>query len=278
MDAEQLGHQYNTRAWAPGFADTLARHRALGEAVRRGARARLDLRWGPSPRQALDFFVPEGPMRAVAFFIHGGYWQYAASTKESVSFLAPAFLERGIGFCAPGYTLSAPLVDLLRARGYAYDSSLLPSPAYYAAKAAAIGALALAGRHSRSILGDVTQLARPRTPHRHKGLLELPIATLPTVRVPFIGTLLTQTPPELSLKLAQGLADDELVVIELHGIDLCDASDGVPAALADHQRDLATPASVKTARLEAVLRALLTGREGVTLAEAARLLDPVASE
>ena len=105
MDAEQLGHQYNTRAWAPGFADTLARHRALGEAVRRGARARLDLRWGPSPRQALDFFVPEGPMRAVAFFIHGGYWQYAASTKESVSFLAPAFLERGIGFCAPGYTL-----------------------------------------------------------------------------------------------------------------------------------------------------------------------------
>jgi hypothetical protein len=198
-----------------------------------------------------------------------------ARAEDAIARLSGA---RPVGFRAPGYTLSARLVDLLRARGYAYDSSLLPSPAYYAAKAAAIGALALAGRESRSILGDVTQLARPRTPHRHKGLLELPIATLPKVRVPFIGTLLTQAPPELSLKLAEGLAGDELVVIELHGVDLCDASDGVPQALVDHQRDLATPASVKTARLEAVLRALLDGREGVTLAEAARLLEPVASE
>lgn len=198
-----------------------------------------------------------------------------ARAEEAIANLSGA---RPVGFRAPGYTLSARLVDLLRARGYAYDSSLLPSPAYYAAKAAAIGALALAGRESRSILGDVTQLARPRTPHRHKGLLELPIATLPAVRLPFIGTLLTQTPPELSLKLAQGLSNDELVVIELHGVDLCDASDGVPAALVDHQRDLATPASVKTARLESVLRALLADREGVTLAEAARLLDSEATE
>lgn len=181
--------------------------------------------------------------------------------------------ERPVGFRAPGYTLSERLVDLLRARGYAYDSSLLPSPAYYAAKAAAIGALALAGRSSRSILGHVTQLVRPRTPHRHRGLLELPIAVLPSVRVPFIGTLLTQSPEQVTEALAATLAEDRLAVVELHGIDLCDASDGVPESLLARQRDLRTPAAIKTARLSHVLRSILSSRDAVTLKAAAALLE-----
>src|SRR5581483_6233055 len=61
--------------------------------------------------------------------------------------------QRPRGFRAPGYTLSAALLDAVRERGYVYDSSLLPSAPYYAAKAVAIGLYALRGRTSLSILG-----------------------------------------------------------------------------------------------------------------------------
>lgn len=106
-----LDHQYNTRAWAPGFAATLERHRELGEPVRRRPGARLDVPWGTGARQKLDYFPPEEKPAALAVFIHGGYWQVRASTKELVAFLAPPFLDRGIGYCALGYEL-CPDVDM----------------------------------------------------------------------------------------------------------------------------------------------------------------------
>lgn len=106
-----LDHQYNTRAWAPGFAATLERHRALGGPLRRRPGVRLDVPWGEGPRQKFDYFPPEGRLAALAVFIHGGYWQIRASTKEFVAFLAPPFLERGIGYCALGYEL-CPEVDM----------------------------------------------------------------------------------------------------------------------------------------------------------------------
>lgn len=109
MTDERLDHEYNTRAWAPDYLATLERHLRLGEAVRRRPGARLDLPWGPGPRQKLDFFPGHG--EALAVFIHGGYWQYRASTKEYVAFLAPPFFERQIGFCAVGYEL-CPDVDM----------------------------------------------------------------------------------------------------------------------------------------------------------------------
>jgi len=38
-------------------------------------------------------------------FIHGGYWQYRPSGKDSVSFLAPHFVDRGAAFAAVQYEL-----------------------------------------------------------------------------------------------------------------------------------------------------------------------------
>src|SRR5439155_8682291 len=104
--------------------------------------------------------------------------------------------------------LSYQLLETLSELGNAYDSSLLPSPPYYAAKAAAIGALKLLGHESRSILGDVRQLAGPRGPHRRR-VVELPISVLPGLRVPFYGTLLTALPEAASLALARTLVADE---------------------------------------------------------------------
>jgi hypothetical protein len=53
------------------------------------------------------------------------------------------------GFRAPGYVVTDDLLELVRASGHLYDSSVFPSPAYYAAKAAARAKPRLAPR-SRS--------------------------------------------------------------------------------------------------------------------------------
>lgn len=182
--------------------------------------------------------------------------------------------KRPVGFRAPGYTLSPALSARLAARQYLYDSSLLPSPPYYGAKAAVIGALAAVGRQSRSILGPPAQLFRPRQPHRDAaGLLELPIAVVPGVRLPFYGTLMVSAPDIASAALARTFPLDPLVVIELHGVDLIDATDGMPPELIAHQRNLGLPYAVKRRRIERVMRSLLRHRKGVTLADAAQRLS-----
>lgn len=174
------------------------------------------------------------------------------------------------GFRAPGYTLSDTLMSVLSRRGYLYDSSLLPSPGYYAAKAAVIAWMALRGRSSRSILGGPRQLVRSRAPHRNAhGVLELPVATLPGLRVPYIGTLISMLPESAGTLLGQTLRTDPLVVVELHGIDLLDASDGVTQALVAKQRELAVPAARKIRRIENTLRTLLDGARSATHEEAA---------
>jgi hypothetical protein len=163
------------------------------------------------------------------------------------------------GFRAPGYTISAALLDAVRERGYLYDSSLLPSPPYYLAKAAVIATR----RRSASILGGVGQLFASRRPHLRRGVRELPIATTPVLRVPIIGTSVLAMP---SLARLAGA----FVNLELHGIDLLDATD-VPSELAAVQPGLRTPAAEKRRRLRKVLAA---ASEFVTLADAAARLLP----
>lgn len=181
--------------------------------------------------------------------------------------------RRPTGFRAPGYTVSKTLTEAIRRRGYGYDSSLLPSPPYYGAKALVIGALRALGKRSRSILGHPGQLFRRRQPHRDaSGVLELPIAVLPGLRIPFYGTPIVAAPEWLTRLQTWLLQWDELVVVELHGVDLCDASDGIPPELMARQRDLRISASIKRKRIEAAMKTLLRNREGLTLADCARRL------
>jgi hypothetical protein len=178
------------------------------------------------------------------------------------------------GFRAPGYTLSPALLAALRARGYAYDSSLFPSPPYYAAKAAAIALHAARGRRSRSILGGVAQLFARRGPHRLDGVRELPIATLPLVRAPVIGTLVTAVAERVGAVLARAASAGGHVNLQLHGIDALDGTDGPPRELSALQPGLRIPAALKLRRLRAALQHLRDHGAGCTLEEAARRLLP----
>ena len=190
-----------------------------------------------------------------------------------------------IGFRAPGYEISAAAIDLLRARGYRYDSSVFPSPPYYGAKALVMAAMRLAGRPSGSFLGSPRALLAPRAPYRPGpgspyrrtdgaggGLLELPIAVTPIARLQVIGTSLILAPRWLRRHLVSVALRAPFFNLELHGIDLADAeADEIPPALVARQPDLRRPLAHKLAALDETLTAArAAGARFVTLAEVGR--------
>ncbi len=186
-----------------------------------------------------------------------------------------------VGFRAPGYTLSGPLLSLLAQDGYRYDSSAFPAAPYYLAKALVLGALAATRRPSRAMLDRPGVLLAPRVPYRPSAgdpyrrgslpLLELPVTT-GLGGLPLVGTFVATLPAPLVAAACAGTGALPLFNLELHGVDLLDASDATPE-LARRQRDLLVPAARKLARLEAFVRRL-SGRAWVTLATAAERLAP----
>ncbi len=177
------------------------------------------------------------------------------------------------GFRAPGYTISGRVFDALGRAGAEFDSSVLPSPAYYAAKLAVLAAYALRGRRSSSLVGPPGQWLGASLPRRVDGaghaLVELPISVTRWVRLPLIGTTLGWAGPRFAGRLVGAAGTPPLLNLELHGIDFLDAGEGDGLDLPELTRPL-------EARLAAFRRvvscAKSEGRRFVTLREAARLL------
>jgi peptidoglycan/xylan/chitin deacetylase (PgdA/CDA1 family) len=162
------------------------------------------------------------------------------------------------GFRAPGYTHDATLLRQVRALGYRYDSSSLPSPPYYLAKLGALAALRVHGRRSRSLAEGARAFLGKAAPHRRDDvdLWELPIGVATPLRLPLVGTFLLSGPRALADRLyAAALRKDDLH-LELHGIDLADPDgDAFAPALVRAQPELRVPLADKTDRLAALLRA-----------------------
>jgi hypothetical protein len=182
------------------------------------------------------------------------------------------------GFRAPGYTVTDELLTVVAGCGFSYDSSVFPCPPYYAAKAARLLRMKLAGRSSRALLDTPSVLRAPAVPYRvgrpywlpGSGLLELPIQVAGPLRAPFIGTALSLLGPSAARLLTRSLIGTRLVNLELHGIDFLDARD-VPAALTAVQPDVRIPLARKLETFSAVLTLLRKhGYAVLRLDEAAR--------
>jgi peptidoglycan/xylan/chitin deacetylase (PgdA/CDA1 family) len=184
------------------------------------------------------------------------------------------------GFRAPGYDVSPAMLESLARRGYRYDSSIFPAPAYYAAKAAVMAALALFRRPSGAVLTNPRALVAPTDPYRpamgapwRRGqapIVELPIAVTPWTRLPAIGTTLIVAPEMLRTRIIDAMASRQIFNFELHGIDFCDAEqDGIPGDLVARQADLRVPIDEKLARLESILDELERTWTFATLADIA---------
>ena len=103
-------------------------------------------------------------------------------------------------------------------------------------------------------------------------MLELPVQVTRGARLPFFGTSVTLGGPRFATVLSRMCVGEPLVNLELHGIDVLDASDGLEA-LRPHQTDVRVPASRKLASLRAALGALrASGYEFVTLRDGARAM------
>ncbi len=168
------------------------------------------------------------------------------------------------GFRAPGYEVSAEVIDLLCERRYQYDSSAFPSIPYYTAKTLVMAAMRVTGRKSGSYLGSPGILRAPRGPYHpsatdpyragHQPIWELPMAVTPGLRLPVIGTSLITAPGWLRRRLVAAALRAPFFNLELHGIDLADAdADGFPPALVAKQPDLRLSLDRKLAALDATL-------------------------
>ncbi len=188
---------------------------------------------------------------------------------------------RPAGFRAPGYLVTDELFDVLTSLGVAYDSSVFPSPAYYAAKAAKLLSLKLRGRASHSVRGSAKVLLAPMRPYRlgrpywkaGGGLPELPIQVMPGTRLPYIGTSLVLAGADAARLMTRTLMLEPFVNLELHGLDFLGNDDELDELL-PHQPDTRLARNHKLAALTAAVELLRKmGFTFIRLDEAARAVS-----
>jgi peptidoglycan-N-acetylglucosamine deacetylase len=201
--------------------------------------------------------------------------------EEGAAAIEAACGKRPVGFRAPGYTITDEVFDVLAELGVTYDASVFPCPHYWMAKAAAIGLISLRGRKSHSVVDTPSVLRAPTRPYRAgkpywrhgSGVLEIPVQVTRGLRLPFIGTSVTAGGPSVARLLAKMCVGEPLVNLELHGIDVLDASDGLEA-LAPHQLDVRRSQKKKVdAILAAVEELRRAGYTFVTMQEAAHVFS-----
>ena len=184
-----------------------------------------------------------------------------------------------VGFRAPGYLLSTTILDALEALGFAYDSSVLPSPSYYALKLAVLTGYRLIGRDFASSWGTPRLGLAPTQPYRpavqpydrgNRKLIELPIAVSTAARLPLTAAAMVLAPRALLRFMMRSLASRDVVIVNFHAMDLVDpAIDGLPAELARYQPELRIAVDERLARLHDSLGGLLRDRQPMTCASIA---------
>jgi arylformamidase len=92
-DAESLERQYFDPHWKG--EETLNAWVKRGEDYHQRANVKSNIAYGDSPRQSLDFILPNTANAPVLAFIHGGYWRNRKLDKLSYSFCVEPIVNAG---------------------------------------------------------------------------------------------------------------------------------------------------------------------------------------
>jgi arylformamidase len=108
--------QYNNGLRVAGAKDILARWKERSAHARQTLRMRPGISYGTDPAESFDLFEPARSTRPLPLlvFIHGGYWR--SLSKAEFSWIAPAFVARGIKVAVIDYGLSPtyPMETIVR--------------------------------------------------------------------------------------------------------------------------------------------------------------------
>ena len=173
-----------------------------------GARAQLGVSYGPSPRQTIDFFQPEGVARGTMIFVHGGYWK--AFDARRWSHLAAGALARGWSVAMPSYDLcpDVRIADITRQIAAAVTKI---------AERTFVGPIALAGHSAGGHL--VCRMTDPlilpsEIRERIKQIVPIsPVADL----TPLMETTMNKV---LGIDAAEALAESPVNMQPPHGLDV----------------------------------------------------------
>ncbi len=102
IDAE-WDRQYDNRTAVPDHPRIFEQWAARSAATRSRFPARLDVAYGPAPRERLDFFPCASTDSPLHLFVHGGYWQ--ALDKSFFSFVAESLTPLGVNVAVVTHTL-----------------------------------------------------------------------------------------------------------------------------------------------------------------------------
>ena len=141
-----------------------------------------------------------------------------AELARTEAAIVAAGAPRPTGFRGPGYSVTHDLLELLAERGYRYDASTLPTW---------IGPLARAYHNrtaptggERDLFGGFARVRTPNAAYRWRvgtGLVELPVTTMPLLRVPIHGSYLLQL-HQVSPRLARGYFTAALRLCRARGV------------------------------------------------------------
>jgi arylformamidase len=111
--------EYDNRGRIPEHPEIFARWASETEAYRKAATgAQLGLKYGPSPRQSVDYFPAKDANAPLAMFIHGGWWR--SLDPSMFSQMAKGPNGNGISVAVVGYDLCpqvsiATIIEQMRA-------------------------------------------------------------------------------------------------------------------------------------------------------------------
>jgi peptidoglycan/xylan/chitin deacetylase (PgdA/CDA1 family) len=168
------------------------------------------------------------------------------------------------GFRAPGFSISPRVLHQVRRAGYAYDSSVFPSPAYLAALLSM--KRRLGGRVRIRPLRALRYALSRRLPARRDGLWEIPLSVTPWIRMPYYQTLDPVLGRALFDRLTRYMAGrSEPLHYTLHGIDLVAPGEMDERLL--HHPGASAPLDEKTGRMAETLAVLLRSHRNVRLCD-----------